>query len=132
MEIIIILVIGVLLFGRRLPEVGRYLGKGITDKKKGLHAKDEEPALPPKDADAGKSNIKLGLLGARELRHFRLTFDYRSERLWTQLQTDYPLIAPNGKKADINAKDFVGLTPITRAARDRDLETVYKRLHNSL
>ena len=29
-ELIIILVIGVLLFGRKLPEVGRYLGKGIV------------------------------------------------------------------------------------------------------
>src|SRR5437660_3860327 len=28
-EMIALLVIGVLLFGRRLPEVGRYLGKGI-------------------------------------------------------------------------------------------------------
>ena len=82
---------------------------------------------PPKDADAGKSNIKLGLLGARELRNFLLTFDYSAERMWSRLQLDDPLIGPDGKKADINALDFVGLTPITRAARDRDLETV-KRL----
>jgi hypothetical protein len=32
---IVILAVGVLLFGRRLPEVGRYLGKGIIDFKKG-------------------------------------------------------------------------------------------------
>ena len=81
---------------------------------------------PPKNADASNSNIKLGLLGARELRNFRLTFDYKSERMWSQLQLDDPLIGPDGKKADINAKDFVGLTPITRAARDRDLETVQR------
>ena len=30
-EMIALLVIGVLLFGRRLPEVGRYLGKGIIE-----------------------------------------------------------------------------------------------------
>src|SRR5205085_228319 len=30
-EIIVLMIIGVLLFGRRLPEVGRYLGKGIVE-----------------------------------------------------------------------------------------------------
>jgi len=35
-EMIILLVIGVLLFGRKLPEVGRYLGKGIVEFKKGI------------------------------------------------------------------------------------------------
>jgi len=32
----ILLIIGVLLFGRKLPEVGRYLGKGIVEFKKGI------------------------------------------------------------------------------------------------
>lgn len=35
-EVIIIAVIALLLFGRRLPEVGRSLGKGIVEFKKGL------------------------------------------------------------------------------------------------
>lgn len=35
-EWIIILVIGLLLFGRRLPEVGRSLGQSIVEFKKGL------------------------------------------------------------------------------------------------
>ena len=35
-EIIIILVLGVLLFGRKLPEVGKYLGKSIVEFKKGM------------------------------------------------------------------------------------------------
>lgn len=42
MEIIAILVIGVLLFGRRLPEVGRYLGKGITEFRKGVKGLEDE------------------------------------------------------------------------------------------
>jgi sec-independent protein translocase protein TatA len=35
-EMITLLVIGVLLFGRKLPEVGRYLGKGIVEFKNSI------------------------------------------------------------------------------------------------
>jgi sec-independent protein translocase protein TatA len=42
MEWMIILALGLLLFGRRLPEVGRSLGKGIVEFKKGLAGVDEE------------------------------------------------------------------------------------------
>ena len=42
MELAIILVLGVLLFGKRLPEVGRSLGKGIVEFKKGLRGVEEE------------------------------------------------------------------------------------------
>ncbi len=41
-EIIVLLIIGVLLFGRRLPEVGRYLGKGIVEFKKGVKGLEDE------------------------------------------------------------------------------------------
>jgi len=37
MELLFILGIGVLLFGKRLPEVGRSLGRGIVEFKKGLN-----------------------------------------------------------------------------------------------
>lgn len=57
-QIIMILIAGVLLFGRRLPEVGRYLGKGIVEFKKGIkgveddvdtaHATSTPAAEPPK------------------------------------------------------------------------------------
>ena len=41
-EWIIILVIGLLLFGRRLPEVGRSLGQSIVEFKKGLKNVSDE------------------------------------------------------------------------------------------
>jgi sec-independent protein translocase protein TatA len=41
-EMIVILIVGVLLFGRRLPEVGRYLGKGIVEFKKGLKGIEDD------------------------------------------------------------------------------------------
>ena len=37
MEMMIVLGLAVLLFGKRLPEVGRSLGKGIVEFKKGLN-----------------------------------------------------------------------------------------------
>ena len=42
MEWIILIVLGVLLFGRKLPEVGRSLGKGIVEFKKGLKGLEDE------------------------------------------------------------------------------------------
>lgn len=41
-EIIVLAIIGVLLFGRKLPEVGRYLGKGIVEFKKGVKGLEDE------------------------------------------------------------------------------------------
>jgi sec-independent protein translocase protein TatA len=41
-EIILLLVIGVVLFGRRLPEIGRSMGKGIVEFKKGLSGLEDE------------------------------------------------------------------------------------------
>jgi len=41
-EWIVILIIAVLIFGRRLPDIARSVGKSITEFKKGIHeAKDE-------------------------------------------------------------------------------------------
>lgn len=41
-ELLIILAIALLIFGRRLPEVGRSLGKGIVEFKRGLKGVSEE------------------------------------------------------------------------------------------
>ena len=41
-ELAIIAIIALILFGRRLPEVGRSLGKGIVEFKKGLRDVQDE------------------------------------------------------------------------------------------
>jgi sec-independent protein translocase protein TatA len=38
----VLAVIGVLIFGRRLPEVGRYLGKGLAEFRKGVKGLEDE------------------------------------------------------------------------------------------
>ena len=48
-EMIVLAVIGVLIFGRKLPEVGRYLGKGIVEFKKGIKGIED-------DVDIGSSS----------------------------------------------------------------------------
>jgi TatA/E family protein of Tat protein translocase len=72
-ELLVIGVIALLIFGKRLPEVGRSLGKGIVEFKKGLRDTGDElkqgmndnPAPPPNRGghaiasdkpDSGQSN----------------------------------------------------------------------------
>lgn len=65
LEIGVILLVGILLFGRRLPEVGRGLGKSIVEFKKGLKdvtdeiddASKEAKSLP-KEAEAAPTPIE--------------------------------------------------------------------------
>jgi len=49
-ELIIIAVIGLLLFGRKLPEIGRSLGRGIVEFKKGLKGIEDEVEEVGRDA----------------------------------------------------------------------------------
>ena len=41
-EALVLLALGLLIFGRRLPEVGRSLGKGIVEFRRGLSGVEEE------------------------------------------------------------------------------------------
>ncbi|HVT81239.1 MAG TPA: twin-arginine translocase TatA/TatE family subunit [Phycisphaerae bacterium] len=63
----VVLVIGLLLFGRKLPEVGKNLGKTIVEFKKGLNGsysaderveepQEEERPAPPRRLASGNSN----------------------------------------------------------------------------
>ena len=55
-EMMIILVIGVLLFGKRLPEVGRSLGKGIIEFKKGVRGIEDEIESSSNSTGASTAN----------------------------------------------------------------------------
>ena len=47
-EILLLLLLGVLLFGRKLPEIGRSLGKTVIEFKKGMKGfEDEVEQRPP-------------------------------------------------------------------------------------
>ena len=47
-EIIVLLVIGVLLFGNRLPDLGRTLGRTLVDFKKAVSGGEDELPAPPR------------------------------------------------------------------------------------
>jgi sec-independent protein translocase protein TatA len=58
MELLIILIIAVLIFGKRLPEIGRGLGKSLIEFKKGLsEAKEVKDDLANEVKSVGDSII---------------------------------------------------------------------------
>lgn len=57
-ELVILGVIALLIFGRRLPEVGRSLGKGIVEFKKGLQDTGDEIKDMKKLGSSPTSNEK--------------------------------------------------------------------------
>src|SRR5688500_11195724 len=56
-EWIIIAGLGLLIFGKRLPEVGRSLGKGIVEFKRGLKSVEEEVSMVDEDVDRPRKQI---------------------------------------------------------------------------
>lgn len=56
-EIIIILVIALLLFGKRLPEVSRSLGKGIVEFKKGIKGIEDDIETDIEDASSPAATL---------------------------------------------------------------------------
>lgn len=59
-EVVMIAVVGLLIFGKRLPEVGRSLGKGIVEFKKGLAGIEEDVS------EAGKRSTAKRLDGSAD------------------------------------------------------------------
>ena len=68
-ELLLIAVIGLLIFGKRLPEVGKSLGKSIVEFKKGLRGieddidkavdqRNQADMLPPPDRSATASRTE--------------------------------------------------------------------------
>ncbi len=54
--LILLLIVALLVFGpKRLPEMGRSLGKGMREFKDSLSGKDERSELPPPPADDAHS-----------------------------------------------------------------------------
>lgn len=58
-ELLLLLLLGVLLFGRKLPEIGRSVGKSIVEFKKGMKGIEEEvnsdsPSRPAIEPEAVK------------------------------------------------------------------------------
>jgi sec-independent protein translocase protein TatA len=50
--LIILLVVALLVFGpKRLPEIGRSLGRGMREFKDSVTGNDDKPELPPPSAD---------------------------------------------------------------------------------
>ena len=58
-ELVLIGVLGVLLFGRRLPDMGKSLGKTIVEFKKGLSAAGEEISKGAEEEKPEKSRPAL-------------------------------------------------------------------------
>ena len=46
-HILVVLIIGILLFGKRLPELGRTLAKGLVEFKKGLNGLEDDSGTAP-------------------------------------------------------------------------------------
>jgi len=62
-HILIVLIIGIIFFGKRLPEIGRSLGKGIVEFKKGMKGLEDDldggvAATPPARQEPAVDQIR--------------------------------------------------------------------------
>jgi TatA/E family protein of Tat protein translocase len=56
-EMMLLAGLGLLIFGRRLPEVGRNIGKGIVEFKRGLKEAETEINTDPPTSDPGAAAL---------------------------------------------------------------------------
>ena len=56
LEIALVAMAALLLFGKRLPELAKSLGKGVTEFKKGLSNVEDEIKEPVKDSSTDSEN----------------------------------------------------------------------------
>lgn len=63
MEMMIILGLGVLLFGRRLPEVGRSLGRSLVEFKKGLNDVADESSRDTSSSSTTSRSVEAVVSG---------------------------------------------------------------------
>lgn len=59
MEMIIIGIIAILLFGNRLPEVAKSVGKGFNEFKKGMHGIEEEVNTASRGSSSSRPNRSI-------------------------------------------------------------------------
>src|SRR3982751_5487603 len=95
-EWIIIGALGLLIFGKRLPEVGRSLGKGIVEFKKGLSGIDDHVDQaghlpPPADQPRLSAPTAAALTEEERLR-------VENARLRAELQSRANEVPPGGKQ----------------------------------
>lgn len=57
LEIVVILVVALLLFGRRLPEIARNIGKSLTEFKKGINEAKEAKDDMEKDVKQVRDDV---------------------------------------------------------------------------
>jgi len=63
-EWLVILIIGLLVFGRRLPEVARNLGKSVNEFKKGIREFQDSANEVARDVDKATSDVALDVKDA--------------------------------------------------------------------
>jgi sec-independent protein translocase protein TatA len=85
---IVIAVFGLLIFGKRLPEVGRSLGKGIIEFKKGLAGVEEEVTQASRQVSSGRNEQAVLASPSTAYKFDPYTGEPVQERAIPQIQFD--------------------------------------------